>query len=219
MHRIVIVVEGCLDAALASHLARATRTDAEVVVARGKHGVARLAASLASASPTPVLGLIDADEDAEASLREAAEAANIADYTLRVRRCGPAAIRYLEATGFTLVAWCDAWSGCRRGTVEDIVVHALREAYDCAVSLGVEGCRGCPSRRRFERLASKLLAPLLAAACSGRGTLVATRYEKYCGVDLEEAFEELGLAGKSRVLACYASLIASSSRGTSSAPR
>ncbi len=220
MAKLVIVVEGCLDAALASHLARVARVDAEVAVARGKSGVARLVASLSAATATPVIGIVDADEDSLGSLAEAARLAGLGAQRPVLHECGSAGVYTVRRGGVTLAVWCDAWSGCRRGTVEDVVLYALREVYGCGAVVELEGCGGCPGAAKAERIASKLLAPLSAAACAGRGTLVATRYEKYCGVDLEEVFDELGLGARSAVLRCYAELItASSSRGTSSAPR
>ncbi len=198
-----VAVEGCLDAALVGYMLSIRRVEAEVGVHGAKRNVLRIVASLAKQG-IPVVGVVDADDDAASTLEEAAGA--LGGGRVAVYRCGAYTLHYVERRPAIVTVWCDAWRGCRRGTVEDVVAAALREAYGCAVHASVHGCSECradPVKRIY-----KLLVPAVAASCAGTGTLVSTRVQRYCGLDVEAVLGELKLGEKSSLIACYASLLA-----------
>ncbi|BES81067.1 hypothetical protein [Pyrodictium abyssi] len=204
MARLRILVEGCLDAALAEWLAGKAGVDAEAELAGGWTGVVRQTVGLAASRAT-ILGIIDADAGVDKRVQEVirvlerhAKRRGLAVET-RLKR-GPQPPPLLEVTVVSQGArrtsyisfWCSG-SPCR-GTVEDVLGEMLEEKYSYEPAEAPQACSRCPSSRCSRDYAKYEPVLFLAACAGGGGTPVLVPAERHCGIDVRAALDKLDLA-------------------------
>ena len=205
MPRLHILVEGCLDAALAQWLTEETGLHGEVELAGGWPGVIRQAAELTINTGSLIIGFIDADNDLETRIKEAAK--QLERYLRRKGYRGqikqlheqpyPPVLELTIETGEEtktgyIIAWCTG-TPCR-GTAENILTQMLEERYNYARASPPGACSNCPNTR-CTRDYTKYEPIIFLAACSGReGTPILVPAEQHCGIDVKQALKQLNLA-------------------------
>ncbi len=194
--RVRVRVEGCLDAVLAKLLLERLGVEPEVPMPQGgKAGVIRdVAADIKRR--LRVIGFIDADEDADQSLNQAARmiSKKVGEgYELRVLRGSPPHL--LIAQGGRLRAVVIVWGeppDYTRGTIEDLVCSILGRRV-CTETTGclLEGARLLQGCEPSEKSASKLAPVALLGVCGGASTLVYDQVHRRCGFDPAPILERL----------------------------
>ncbi len=214
-----LFVEGCLDSALASWLAR--RSGFEPFVERvggGWTGVVR-SVLYASTAPLPVpLGFIDADESARDRLKDIERlarryaskrglklgltAVSFSPMAVKLVVEGPNTSR--RGLGF-IVLWCRRpWADCDGGSVEDVLWDIVSEVLGCSnKDMKLPACkREVPTGK-----AEKLL-PVYLLGVYGSGSLVESGYTRHCcGVPVEDILRRDPAFALAKAAEAYAGLL------------
>ena len=214
--------EGCIDGALASWLLRrAGYESSDAIVGGGWSGVVQRVVDdmFLKGLGWVSIGFVDADDSArQRRIEVESHARRRVEELARRRRLAvnprvgivevsqrPLALRVTLSiggrarTGF-IVFWCRQPSrSCDRGTVEDVLLEASRELWDCPTSIPSHGCGSCDSgEREAARRLARLWPPVLAAACSGARAwyLVTSTLDsdgrRCCGLDVTALLDEAG---------------------------
>lgn len=201
-----ILVEGCIDKAVAKWLARKARLrltgDGVTISSNGKIGVIRqaIALSLQVSVKSGILGVVDADNSADDTLVYIEK--ELSRRSLRYRRNvlyeNPLLLEYLvdagsgEPRSLYMLVICRPDKGCEKGAVEDLLYAMLGEAYGCPSEIGYE-CEGICKCKHFREKLWKLFIPPLMAACVCKYTVTPVGDDR-CAIPLYSALDALGLA-------------------------
>lgn len=205
--RVRLLVEGCLDAAIATWLLRRAGLAAvPEQVGGGWTGVVRSLIRASLEGLGAPLGLVDADESADKRLEEIKALAksccprlSVGAETVVEPSRGPPLLRLevkepsgRSGAGF-LTLWCrDPWRGCNGGTVEDLLWAMMEEAWGCRPGGACAVCDGerCP-RKGWEMRLQKMLPLAVLVGCAGGSIVDASSLERRCcGVDVLGVLED-----------------------------
>jgi len=221
MPRLRILVEGCLDAALAEWLADTAGVDAEAELAGGWTGVVRQMVGLVVPRAT-ILGIIDADASVDKRVQEVikvlerhAERRGLAVETRLKRGPQPPLLEVvLTGQGVRKTSYISFWCSGNpcHGTVEDVLEEMLGEKYSYEPAEAPRACSRCPSSRCSRDYAKYEPVLFLAACAGGGGTPILVPAERHCGINVRTALDMLKLAD-TRAARLYQQLIRSITTG------
>ncbi len=208
VEKIYILVEGCLDAALAEWLANKSNIEAKTEVAGGWTGVIKQLVGLAKSSKR-ILGIIDADDNIYNRIND------IENMLRRYTRKRGLRLSHYEVTNNTyppllrieielienseiirksnyITFWCNN-NPCQ-GTAEDIIREMLSERYGYNPPGAPQACKACPNSRCINDYVKYEPILFMAACTRGGGTLVFTPVEHHCGIDVKAVLDRLDVA-------------------------
>jgi hypothetical protein len=214
LSEVLLVVEGCVDKAVAKWLSSVSNLNLthQPVIAGGWTNVLRRGVALAVETSTPIIVIIDTDENAETKLENSAKiirrSAEQHGYELlqtnnrRILSSKPYLVKYsireVDSDGektLYLLLWGDPSRNYEAGTVEDLLWHMIIEKYGLKRDLP-DFCKECPCvHSRF--ICDKLSVLVALATCSCKGTIARVEGEDRCGLPIYNIVSHLGLTDTS----------------------
>ncbi len=223
---IIILVEGCLDKALAHWLANLAelRLVEPPLMYGGWSNVIRSAArfTLNPRFKHRVLAIIDADENIEQKIDGISRIIKrliinsktyiflgqkvVNNFPLLIRYDFRNVSDYDTRRSFYVLFWSKLSNGIK-GTVEDLLWDMLYEKYSCNPNLlNINICSSCPCRN-FAKKFKKIGILAVLAACICKYTIVEAG-ERYCGIPVIEVLSKLDLEN-TRIAKMYINVLKS----------